>query len=91
MAVEGAGVHGVTEIARRLGLNHSELKRRCGEVSSSPVEGFWEIPSGGLPFVAQESVVEVEDASGSRVRLVLRGTSTAEVVAAAKELWSVSR
>ncbi len=90
-ASEAAEAHGMTATAHRLGLNHSQLKRRSKVVAPVSTPEFVELPLGGLPLLGHESVVEVEDASGSRLRLVLRGVSAGEVAAAAKELWSVTQ
>lgn len=95
-AVSAAEAHGMTATAHALSLNHSHLKQRCESLppaspAVSPSAEFVEFPAAGLLFGGHESLVEVEDASGSRVRLVLRGVSAAEVAAAAKELWSVVR
>jgi hypothetical protein len=87
-ATSVASVHGVTKTAERLGLNSTRLKERC-ELEASG-RGFVELAASELPL-AGESVVELEDASGSRLRLVLQGASVAAVTAAAKELWGATR
>ena len=87
-AAGAAHEHGVTETARRLRLNHARLKERC-ERERRDV-GFVELAASELPL-AGESVVELEDGAGMRLRLVLRGASVAEVTAAARELWSTTR
>jgi hypothetical protein len=87
-AVRVASVHGLTRTATRLRLNATRLKERCeGEVSGG---GFVELAASELKL-GDESVVEIEDAAGARLRLVLRGASLAAVTAAAKELWSATR
>lgn len=88
-AVELARVHGLTRTARRLRLNQARLKERCEARSNS---GFVELAASDLPHAhAGESVVELEDAAGLHMRLVLRGVPIAAVTAAAKELWGVAR
>lgn len=83
-----ARVDGVTKTAERLHLNPTRLKERCERASRAV--GFVELAASELPF-AGESVVELENASGSRLRLVLRGASVAAATAVAKELWSAMR
>lgn len=92
-AVRAAREHGTTRTARLLRLNHSALKRRVVErygPPAEPAQTFVELPaiSGAGPHVQQEATVEVEDAAGFRLRLVLRGLGPQEVAAAARELWS---
>lgn len=93
-AADVARVHGVGETARRLRLNQTRLKHRC-DVGAQDKAGFVELTArelvvSKLPAVG-ESVVELEDAAGNRLRLVLRGASVAAVTAAAKELWGAAR
>ena len=93
-AVEAARVHGTTDTARRLRLNHSVLKRRvdgAGTGAGARAQRFVELPLSRVlaapsPAVS-ESCVEVEDGDGFRMRLLLRGATPAEVAAAARELW----
>lgn len=88
-AVEAAQVHGTTATARRLGLNHSILKRRI-EGDNATTQQFVELPLNRLVETAieTESVVEVEDGAGFRMRLLLRGATPVEVATAARGLWS---
>lgn len=85
-AVMAARVHGLTTTAKRLRLNQTRLKQRCEEQG----RGFVELAASELPL-AGESIVELEDAAGTRMRLVLRGVPVAAVTAAAKALWGVAR
>ena len=87
-AVRMAGVHGVTKTAERLRLNGTRLKERCARAERGT--GFVELAASELPM-SSECVVEIENAAGSRMRLVLRGASIAAVTAAAKELWGAVR
>jgi hypothetical protein len=88
LAVRVASVHGVTKTAARLRLNGTRLKERCALDAQGT--GFVELAASELSL-AGESVLELESAEGSRLRLVLRGASVASVTAAAKALWSVMR
>ena len=96
-AVAAARTHGRSKTARQLGLNHSVLKRRAEQSHAAPV--FVELPLGDVfgsraelePTIETASTIEVEDAAGSRLRLVLRGALPHEIAAAARELWSARR
>jgi hypothetical protein len=89
-----ARAHGITETAGRLRLNQTRLKQWCDAATQRRV-GFVELTANELPTselpVVGESVVELEDAAGNRLRLVLRGASVAAVTAAAKDLWGGAR
>ncbi len=87
-AVEAALAHGPTKTARKLGLNHSALRRRL-EAHKAATPEFVEFPLGAV--VGTESIVEIEDVHGVRLRVVMRGALAAEVVDAARELWSARR
>jgi uncharacterized phosphosugar-binding protein len=91
-AVGLARVHGATRTAKRLRLNQARLKQRS---EARDRDGFVELAASDLPLVTEsvvgESVVELEDAAGARMRLTLRGVSLAAVTAAAKELWGAAR
>ena len=86
-AARVASVHGVTKTAARLRLNATRLKERC-ELERS--QGFVELAASELPYTG-ESVIELQDAEGMRMRVLLRGASVSAVTAAAKELWSMKR
>jgi hypothetical protein len=98
-AAEAAREHGTTRTAQLLRLNHSALKRRVtagrgreGAASALlPSRSFVELPlaaGAGWPCPPREATLEVEDAAGFRLRLVLRGLEPREVAVAARELWS---
>jgi hypothetical protein len=87
-AVRAASVHGLTTTAQRLGLNYARLKERCERDTRDT--GFVELAASELPL-GGESVLELENAAGFRLRLVLRGASLTAVTAVAKELWSATR
>lgn len=89
-AASVASMHGVTKTAEKLRLNGTRLKERC-ELEARG-RGFVEFAASELPQPhTGEFVVELEDAGGFRVRLVLRGVSIATATAAAKELWGMTR
>ena len=87
-AVELARAHGVSRIARALGLSYRDLKGRLGE--RPPVTGevaageFVELNAALLPAVGA-SVIEVSDASGRK--LVIRLGSPPDVPAVLGAFW----
>jgi hypothetical protein len=85
-AVAAARVHGSTRTARTLRLNPSVLKRRLEQEESSSAREFVELPLGLL--ATRESVLELEDVTGVRLRVVFPNARPHEVAAAARELWS---
>ena len=87
-AVDVARAYGVGETARRLRLNQTRLKRLC-DTAAQGSAGFVELRASELA-TAGESIVELEDGSGRRLRLVLRGASIVAATAAAKELWGAT-
>ncbi|MBL4844852.1 MAG: hypothetical protein JKY65_04930 [Planctomycetes bacterium] len=90
-AVAAAQAHGRSKTARQLGLNHSVLKRRAEQNQAAPA--FVELPLSDVfaPRTETAPTIEVEDAAGTRLRLVLCGALPHEVAAAARELWSARR
>ncbi len=104
-AVALAQVHGAWKTTKRLGLNHEALKKRCLEATRAaakveatplaPSPTFVELPLAeivtGRAASAAQAIVELEDATGARLRVVLPGAKPSEVAAVAGELWSARR
>ena len=97
LALAAERVHGRSRTAAELGLNHPNLKRRAEASLPAARETrptFVELPLADVlgtvaaPAAEVDSLVEIEDASGFRLRLVLRGAQPQDVAAAARELWS---
>jgi hypothetical protein len=84
---------GVNAIARELGLDYYNLKRRTEELSAarkpkgskSPCPKFVEVE---LPSPRPAAEVEVQDGSGTRVTIRLARVEAIEVAAIAKALLS---
>lgn len=70
--------YGINRIARALGLNHSTLKKRlngCGVAGVSkkkPGPVFLELESG-MSAPSAECVLELENRSGAKMRIELKG------------------
>jgi hypothetical protein len=77
-AVQVAESYGVNKTARTLGLDYYELKKRLKSGAGVPgvekggMGSFVELV-GVVPAVGGECVVEVESASGTKLRVHLRG------------------
>jgi hypothetical protein len=84
-AVEVAREHGVAATSRELGLDYYALKKRV-ESSRRPLGGFVEVAWPEMSPAA-ESVLELEDGHGARLRVELRGAAAAAVAAVARALW----
>lgn len=91
-AVELAGQHGTYRTARALGLNYQNLKDRLG--SAGQREGAAHEERGGAfveltpAFVGgPECVVDLEDGTGARMRIQLRGAAAPDLAALASGFW----
>ena len=75
MAVDLAREHGVAPIARGLRLDYYSLKKRLEAgrppATGTPAPAFVEVLAGG-PAAPADCVVEVENASGTRMRIHLK-------------------
>lgn len=94
-AVKLAGVYGVCRTAQVLRLDYNALKKRvrgsASEVSSSRAgdPGFVELlaPTAGVP----ESVVELEEPDGTKLRVHVKGGQAADVVALVRSFRDAAR
>jgi len=84
-AVESVSEHGLHCTARALKLDYYSLKKRVDRASSDP-SGFVELPASPLLGVP-ECVIEWEDASGSRMRVQLKGQVTPDLLALSRSFW----
>lgn len=93
-AVDLARGHGVSKTSRELRLDYYSLERRLKDGASSLKRGAVmefvdlsrDVLSGG-----RVSIVRVEDGSGLRLSVELRGVEAAEVESLARALWSERR
>ena len=89
-AAKLAKVYGVYRTARALRLDYTGLKRRAAatgrETTTRPKErtsAFFEVLRAGALLVP-ECLVELEDASGAKMRLELKGVDAAQLGALAR-------
>jgi len=85
-AVELAKQRGVWPIAKALGLDHSQLKRRAGNGEEDEKSDVFAelIPQEAMLY---SCTVEMEDGRGARMRVELKGAA-ADVTALSRTFWS---
>jgi len=72
-AVDVCDVHSLCEVSRVLGLNYTELKRRCTSAKAQPSPtSFVEFP---LQAPSSGCVVELSNASGATMKMTFHGQS----------------
>ena len=87
-AVKIAAEHGLNRTARVLKLDYDSLKKRAACASNlAPPSTFVELPSSPLS-IANECVIELEDATGSRMRVHLKGQNVPDVLALSRSFWA---
>jgi hypothetical protein len=82
-AAELACRYGISRTARALRLDYYSLKKRVAAPAGSDqrVPEFVEILPGGMPGPRPECLIEVEDASGGKMRIHLQGGALPDVAA----------
>ncbi len=94
-AVVAACQCGVSRTAQRLSLSYYSLQRRVEQerqsalASEAPAATFVELTAPLLASPAEYSV-ELENASGSRMRVCLKGGATLDLTALVRDFWSAS-
>ena len=90
IAGQAAAVHGVEATAERLLLDPSRLDawlpRTPAVATEEEAPAFVELPSLIMGPPA-ECALELEDASGRKLRVVLKGPATAQTLAIGRMLW----
>ena len=78
---------GLNQTATALKLDYYSLKKRVDEfgVDATAREPFVELPS--IPWTS-ECVIELEDGSGARLRMHLKGIDPPDVLALGRSLWN---
>mgnify|MGYP000878131036 CR=1 FL=1 len=94
-AVKAAERHGVHRAAKALRIDYYGLKKRVEEAGSSagmPAKGdvatFVEL-AGPLSAGSVECLVELEDDSGAKMRVHLKGVEAPDLVALSGSFWGV--
>ena len=88
MAVRLAQDHGIHATATALGLDYYSLKKRweaSSDRSDSSPAAFLELPSS--VSAERECWIELEDGTGARMRLQLKGYEAADVLAVGRGFW----
>jgi hypothetical protein len=89
-AAQLACAHGVHRTAKALRLDYYSLKKHAAAAARSGerVPEFVEILSGGMPTARPECTIEVEDASGAKMRIHLQGGEFPDIVALTGAFWA---
>jgi len=91
LAVDAASIHGLHTTARRLRLNATRLKEQMERLARGPAsEGeprFVELSWPGAALVP-ECILEVEDRTGKKLRIHLKGSATAQAASLGRMLWA---
>ena len=82
-AAELACAYGINRIAKALRLDYYSLKKRAAAAARSGERApeFVEILPGGMPTARPECTIEVEDASGVKMRIRIQGGDLPDVAA----------
>jgi hypothetical protein len=85
-AAELACVHGINRTARALRLDYYSLKKRVDPAAGSGEHApeFVEILPGPMPAPRPQCMIEVEDASGAKMRIRLQGGDLPDLAALAR-------
>ena len=93
--MKAAEQYGVHRTAKTLRIDYYGLKRRVEEASttarartSGEVAAFVEL-AGPLPAGSGECLVELEDDSGAKMRVHLKGAEAPDLVALSRSFWGV--
>ena len=89
-AAKVAAEHGVNLTASALKLDYYSLKKRVtGDNGLARSSKFVELSSACSPLpIGNECVIDLEDSSGARMRMHLKGSSVPDVLALARDFWN---
>ena len=91
LAVGAASIHGLQATARGLRLNATRLKEQMQRLApgraSDDEPCFVELPWPGAAL-ASECILEVEDRTGKKLRIHLKGSATAQAASLGRMLWT---
>jgi hypothetical protein len=91
LAVGAASIHGLHTTARRLRLNATRRKEQMERLARGPASEdeprFVELSWPGAAL-APECILEVEDRSGKKLRIQLKGSATAQAASLGRMLWT---
>ncbi len=84
----------VSQIATNLSLSYTDLKQRIEKKvvkispnESKPIPAFFELDFSAPSASVSECVVEMEDSSGSKMRMCFRGKSDFDLLELGKSFW----
>ncbi len=96
LAVELAATHGVCRVSSKLRLDYYALRRKLAErhveIPACEPPAFVELSPASLanPLPPQQSeyLIELEDASGTKMSIRVRGAESLDVMSLSRGLWS---
>ena len=94
-AVQAAGQYGLHRTTQALRLDYYALKKRVEDAASESEPNreaaatFLELPTPMLSGGVSECIVELEDRSGAKMRVHLKGGTVPDVTALARSFWGV--
>ena len=87
-AVRTAAQYGVSRTACFLKLDYYSLKQRLeGASIPAAASAFVELPPVP-PLIAGECLIELEDATGARLRVQLKGQNPPDLLALSRSFWN---
>lgn len=95
LAVKAAGKYGLNPTARALHLDYYALKKRIEQANSATpseegaVTTFVELASP-MSSGSRECVLELEDPSGAKMRVHLKGIEAPDLAALSRSFWSTT-
>jgi hypothetical protein len=93
--VKAAGRHGLNRTARALRLDYYALKKRIEQASSATaseegaVTTFVEL-APPMSSGSRECILELEDPSGAKMRVHLKGIEAPDLAALSRSFWSTA-
>jgi hypothetical protein len=91
-AAEVAREHGMSRTSLDLRLDYNSLKKRMEPAPESRDSGFVEIPLVPVAVPGTcESMIEIEDEHGTRMRVELKGASSEYFEVVVRSLWGMTR
>ena len=94
-AVNMAGTYGLNRTAKTLGLDYYSLKRRVSRIGIAVADSAKEDATATFLELAPlssagacECTLDLEDATGSKMRVHVKGTTTPDLAALSRSFWN---
>ncbi len=90
-AAEVAREFGVSRTSKDLRIDYNSLRKRLDAKGVKRDSGFVEIPMGPAVSSVAESMIEIEDVKGARLRIELKGAATGDLEAVVRTILGAMR